>query len=88
MLFTARERAAGAGIMATANRLQFMSTSDKLSVSAEMADRGLMTRNEIREIWQLPPLPEPIGSQLPIRGEYYNVGDRAGENGGDDNAEQ
>ena len=21
------------------------------------------------------PLPEPYGSQLPIRGEYYNVGD-------------
>lgn len=87
-LFSARERAAGAGIMATANRLQFMSTGDKLNVSAEMADRGLMTRNEIREIWQLPPLPEPIGSQLPIRGEYYNVGDRAGENGGEGNAEE
>lgn len=65
-----------------------MSTSDKLNVSAEMADRGLMTRNEIREIWQLPPLPEPIGSQLPIRGEYYNVGENAGENGGEGNAEQ
>lgn len=86
MLFTPRERAAGAGITATANRLQFMSTADKLNVSAQMADRGLMTRNEIREIWQLAPLPEPIGSQLPVRGEYYNVGEGA-EEGGTDNAE-
>lgn len=87
MLFTPRERAQGAGITATANRLQFMSTGDKLNVSAQMADRGLMTRNEIREIWQLAPLPEPIGSQLPVRGEYYNVGDDAGAEGGTDNAE-
>ena len=59
--------------MATANRIAYMSNADKLNVSAQMADRGLMTRNEIREIWFLPPLPEPYGSQLPVRGEYYNV---------------
>ena len=73
MLFTMRERTQGNFVMATANRLQYMSNSDKLNVSAQMADRGLMTRNEIREIWNLPPLPEPLGSQLPARGEYYNV---------------
>lgn len=79
MLFSDRERAHGAGIMATSNRLQYMSNADKLNVSAQMADRGLMTRNEIREIWNLPPLPEPYGSQLPIRGEYYTV--EKGEDG-------
>lgn len=73
MLFTLRERSQGNLVMATANRLQYMSNADKLNVSASMADRGLMTRNEIREIWNLPPLPEPYGSQLPARGEYYNV---------------
>lgn len=73
MLFTFREQGQGNRVMATANRLQYMSNADKLAVSAQMADRGLMTRNEIREIWNLPPLPEPVGSQLPIRGEYYNV---------------
>lgn len=82
MLFTLREQTQGNGVTATANRLQYMSNADKLSVSAQMADRGLMTRNEIREIWNLAPLPEPYGSQLPIRGEYYNVGDETdGENG-------
>lgn len=79
MLFTVRERAADNYVMATANRLAYMSNADKLSVSAQMADRGLMTRNEIREIWNLPPLPEPFGSQMPVRGEYYNVGENTTE---------
>lgn len=73
MLFTFREQSQGNMVMATANRLQYLSNADKLNVSAQMADRGLMTRNEIREIWNLTPLPEGIGDQLPIRGEYYNV---------------
>jgi len=73
MLFTLREQTQGNLVMATANRLQYMSNADKLRVSAQMADRGLMTRNEIREIWNLAPLPEPYGNQLPVRGEYYNV---------------
>ena len=76
MLFTLREQSAGNMVMATANRLQYMSNADKLQVSAQMADRGLMTRNEIRQIWNLPPLPEPLGSQMPVRGEYYNVGEQ------------
>lgn len=79
MLFSQRERELGSSVMATANRLQYMSNQDKLNVSAQMADRGLMTRNEIREIWNLPPLPDEIGNQLPVRGEYYNVGDTAQE---------
>lgn len=73
MLFTFREQTEGNRVTATSNRLMYMSNADKLNVSAQMADRGLMTRNEIREIWNLPPLPEPFGSQLPVRGEYYNV---------------
>lgn len=82
MLFTFREQSEGNLVMATSNRLQYMSNADKLAVSAQMADRGLLTRNEIREIWNLPPLPEPYGSQLPIRGEYYNVNE--GEEDGQD----
>lgn len=83
MLFTLREQSQGNYVIATANRLQYMSNADKLQVSAQMADRGLMTRNEIREIWNLPPLPDPYGSQLPVRGEYYNVGDDS--NAGNEN---
>ena len=85
MFFTLREQSHGNGVSVTANRLQYLSNQDKLNVSAQMADRGLMTRNEIREIWNLPPLPEPIGSQLPIRGEYYNIGDQTEDQTGDNN---
>ena len=87
MFFTLREQTIGNKVMATANRLQYLSNADKLAVSAEMADRGLMTRNEIREIWNLTPLPEPVGSQLPIRGEYYNVNDdnEEGQDGSQNN---
>ena len=80
MLFTFREQSQGNRVMATANRLQYMTNADKLNVSAQMADRGLMTRNEIREIWNLAPLPEPYGDQLPVRGEYYNVGEDENNN--------
>lgn len=69
--FSERERALGSGIIATANRLQYMSNADKLAVSAQMADRGLMSINEIREIWQLAPVEG--GDVRTIRGEYYQI---------------
>lgn len=70
-IFTEKERAQGSYLMATANRLQYLSNSDKLQVSAQMADRGIMSRNEIREIWNLPPIE---GGDVPvIRGEYYEL---------------
>ena len=65
-----------------------MSNADTLNVSAQMADRGLMTRNEIREIWNLPPLPAPYGDQLPVRGEYYNVNDEVTNDGTENNSEE
>lgn len=71
MAFSERERASGSFIMATANRLQYMSNADKLNVSSQMADRGIMNRDEIREIWNLPPLPNGEGQAYTIRGEYY-----------------
>lgn len=78
MFFTDRERSFGAEIMATSNRLQYMSNQDKLQVSAQMADRGLMSINEIREIWNLPPVEG--GDVRPVRGEYYTMGDETEEN--------
>ena len=80
MLFSERERTLGNRVTFTSNRLQYMSNSDKLRVAAQMADRGLMTRNEIREIFNLAPLPEPYGSQIPARGEYYNVNEEGSNN--------
>ena len=74
MTYTERERASGSFIMATANRLQYMSNTEKLNVSSQMADRGIMNRDEIREIWNLPPLPNGQGQAYTIRGEYYLLG--------------
>lgn len=70
-MYTEREQATGNKVMATANRLQYLSNKDKLEVSAQMADRGIMTRNEIREIWNLPPIEN--GDEAIIRGEYYTA---------------
>ena len=70
-IFTESERQHGTRIMATANRLQYMTTNEKLNVSSQMADRGIMNRDEIREIWNLPPLPNGQGQAYTIRGEYY-----------------
>lgn len=97
MTFSDRERAAGNGIFLTANRLQYMSNHDKLEVSAQMADRGLMTVNEIRAIWNLAPLPPELGDRMPIRGEYYDAanppaakdpGQGAGDDSNDNNNEE
>ena len=83
MLFTFREQSQGNYVMATANRIAYMSNADKLSVSAQLLDRGLISLNEAREIWNLPPVEG--GDKRIIRGEYYNAADRV--NGDDNNGE-
>ena len=77
MLFSERERAQGTELMATSNRLQYLSNADKLNVSSQMLDRGIMSINDVREIWNLPPVEG--GDQRIIRGEYYNADDKLEE---------
>lgn len=71
MLFTPIEQSTGNMFALTANRIQFMTNADKLSFTTQMADRGLVFIDELREIWNLPPLPNGLGQQIPSRGEYY-----------------
>ena len=81
MLFTLREQAQGNLVMATANRLQYMSNADKLNVSSQLLDRGILSLNDVREIWNLPPVED--GDRRIIRGEYYDTNDKiGGENNG------
>lgn len=80
MLFTFREQSNGNRVMATANRLQYLSNAEKLNVSSQMLDRGIMTINDVREIWNLPPVDG--GDARIIRGEYYNADQKVTE---DDN---
>lgn len=70
MFFTLREQSQGNGVSVTANRLQYLSNQDKLNVSAQLLDRGIISINDAREIWNLPPVPD--GDVRIIRGEYYN----------------
>lgn len=77
MLFTFREQSQGNKVVATANRIQYMSNQDKLNVSSQMLDRGIFSINDVREIWNLPPVEG--GDIRIIRGEYYNADDKVSE---------
>lgn len=57
-------------VMATSNRLQYMSTADKLNFVTQNVDRGIINRDTAREVWNLPPLPNGMGQAYVIRGEY------------------
>lgn len=83
MLFTFREQSEGNGVMATSNRLQYMTNNDKLNVSAQLMDRGIISINDAREIWNLPPVEG--GDIRIIRGEYYNADDKLTVQGEDSN---
>lgn len=77
MLFTLREQTQGNLVMATANRLQYLSNAEKLNVSSQMLDRGIMSINDVREIWNLPPVEG--GDVRIIRGEYWNADEKVTE---------
>ena len=68
--FSERERAQGSYIIANANRLQYMSTSNKIAMARELGDRGAIMIDEIRELFNYAPLPDGAGQVAPIRGEY------------------
>ena len=70
MLFSERERAQGSYLIANANRLQYMSTSQKVQMAKELGDRGAILIDEIRELFNYSPLPNGAGQVAPIRGEY------------------
>lgn len=84
MTFSPRERSNGNKVMITANRLQYMSVANKISYAKEMGDRGILMVDEIRDLFNLPPLPDGNGRHTPARGEYYYTD--VGKD--DDNADQ
>ena len=72
LLFTDLEIAHGAKVVAEANRLQYMSTGDKVNFIAQLSDRGFITINEGRELLNYQPIEG--GDVLPIRGEFKLIG--------------
>lgn len=85
MLFTFAEQSRDNRVIATANRLQYMSNQEKLNVSSQLADRGILNRDEVREIWNLAPLPNGEGAEYIIRGEYWNATEKIVTEGEEDN---
>ena len=84
MLFTERERAQGSYLIANANRLQYMSTSQKVQMAKELGDRGAIMIDEIRELFNYEPLPDGAGQVAPIRGEYKATDELGGEDDAED----
>ena len=85
MMFTDRERIGyGNQVFFSSNRIQYMSNKDKLEFVKSMGDRGMITKNEAREVFNLPPLQEPLGSQILARGEYYDIAAEADNGGGEE----
>ena len=82
MLFTERERAQGTHLIANANRLQYMNTSQKIAMAQQLLDRGVMTTNEARELFNYPSVEN--GDVRFIRGEYQDADTKVEEITGDD----
>jgi hypothetical protein len=88
MIYSDREMSAGNRAFLAANRLQYMSVPDKVSMSQQLGDRGALLIDEIRDLFNYPPLPDGAGQHAPIRGEYYMVDQgRPDQNGGNDDGE-
>jgi len=71
MTYTPDELARGNAIVWSANRLQYMTNTDKLNVSSQMFDRGILSTNDVMDIWNLPHVED--GDKRYIRKEYTDI---------------
>lgn len=78
-IYTDKERSFGNHVYVNANRLQYMSVNEKVSMAQQLGDRGALTIDEIRELFNYPPLPDGTGDKAVIRGEYVAVSEKTGE---------
>lgn len=77
MTFNERERSFGNEIIFSANRLQYASNDEKLNIATQLTDRGIITLNDAREIFNMPPVDG--GDIRVIRGEYTNANEKTKE---------
>lgn len=70
-IYTDKERSYDNHVFVNANRLQYMSQTAKVQVARDLGDRGILTINEIRELFNYAPLPN--GDVAYIRGEYKPI---------------
>lgn len=71
MVFSEHEVAHGNQIMFTANRLQYLTNSEKLNTVTQLFDRGFMTHNQGLEIFNMSPVEN--GDKRYIRKEYIET---------------
>jgi hypothetical protein len=71
MTFSQNERTRKNAIVWSANRLQYMTNADKLQVSSQMFDRGILSLNGVMDIWNLPHVED--GDKRYIRKEYTEI---------------
>ena len=84
MLFTEREIAFGNEVLFTANRLQYMSNTEKLQTVTQLFDRGFITHNQGLEIFNMAPVED--GDKRYIRKEYTETTYLDSMEGDEDNA--
>ena len=70
-MYSERERIAGNELLANANRLQYMTASEKVALAQQMLDRGVLSINEARELLNYTPVDG--GDIRTIRGEYKDA---------------
>lgn len=75
MLFSDRQLSSGNLVEFSANRLQFATIGNKVNTITQLFDRGMLNRNEGREILQMPGI-GPEGDKFFIRGEYVDSDER------------
>lgn len=78
LLYTENQKTRGNRVELTANRLQYADVTEKLKVVQGLMDRGMMTPNEGREVFQLPP--REGGDEYYIRAEYTTGNNNDGSN--------
>ena len=71
MSYSQQERKRGNAIIWSANRLQYATNAEKLQVSSQMFDRGVLSLNMIMDIWNLPHVED--GDKRYIRKEYIEI---------------
>lgn len=71
MTYSHNRRSRGNAVVWSANRLQYMTNADKLEVSSQMFDRGILSTNNVMDIWNLPHVPD--GDKRYIRKEYTEI---------------
>ena len=82
-MFSERERSNGSYLIANANRLQYMTTKQKVEMAQQMLDRGVMSINEARELFNYAPVDG--GDLRTIRGEYKDSEEIGGNNNASEN---